>query len=44
MQEGETGSTPKLIQLFHHGFKGSDHEHPDTLCSQMAEDRLVSCS
>jgi hypothetical protein len=44
MQETETGSAPKPIQLFRQGYKGSDPEHPDTLCSQVAEDRLVSCS
>jgi hypothetical protein len=25
-------------------YKGLDPEHPDALCSQVAEDRLVSCS
>jgi hypothetical protein len=44
MQEAETGSAPKPIQLFHHGFKELDPEHPDALCSQVAEDRLVSYS
>jgi hypothetical protein len=44
MQEIETGSSPKPIQLFHQGYKGSELEHPDALCSQVAEDRLISCS
>jgi hypothetical protein len=44
MQEIEIGSAPKPIQLFHQGYKGSDPEHRDTLCSQVAEDQLVSCS
>jgi hypothetical protein len=44
MQEIETGYAPKPIQLFLQGYKGSDPEHPNALCSQVAEDRLVSCS
>jgi hypothetical protein len=44
MQEVETGSAPKPIQLFHQEFKGLDPENPDALCSQVTEDRLVSCS
>jgi hypothetical protein len=44
MQEAETGSLPKRIDLFHQGCKGSDPESNDALCSQVAEDRLVSCS
>jgi hypothetical protein len=44
MQEAETGSAPKLIQLFRQGFKRSDPEHPDALCSQVAKDQLVSYS
>jgi hypothetical protein len=44
MQEAVTSSAPKPIQLYHQGYKGSDPENPDALCSQVAEDRLVSCS
>jgi hypothetical protein len=44
MQKIETGSAPKPIELFRQGYKGLDPEHPDALCSQVAEDRLVSCS
>jgi hypothetical protein len=44
MQEAEISFTPKPIQLFHQGFKRSDPEHPNALCSQVAEDRLVSYS
>jgi hypothetical protein len=44
MQEIKTSSAPKPIQLFRQGYKGSYPEHPDALCSQVAEDRLVSCS
>jgi hypothetical protein len=44
MQESETGSTPKPIQLFRQGYNGSDPKHPDALCSHLAENRLVSCS
>jgi hypothetical protein len=44
MQESETGSAPRPIQQFHQRYKGSDREHPNTLCSQVAEDQLVSCS
>jgi hypothetical protein len=43
MQEAETSSLPKPIDLFHQGYKGSDPENNDALCSQVAEDRLVSC-
>jgi hypothetical protein len=42
MQEAETGSLPKPIALFHQGYKGSDPKNTDTLCSQVAEDQLVS--
>jgi hypothetical protein len=38
MQEVETGSLPKPIHMFHQGYKGSDPENPDALCSQVAED------
>jgi hypothetical protein len=44
MQEAVTGSAPKPIQLYHQGYKGSDPENPDALCSQVAKDRLISCS
>jgi hypothetical protein len=44
MQEAETGSVPKPIQLYRQGYKGSNPKNPDALYSQMAEDRLVSCS
>jgi hypothetical protein len=44
MQESETGSAPKPIQLFHEEYKGLDPKNSDALCSQVAEDRLVSCS
>jgi hypothetical protein len=44
MQEAETGSLPKLIHQFCQGYKGLDPKIPDALCSQVAEDRLVSCS
>jgi hypothetical protein len=44
MQEVVTDSTPKTIQLYRQGYKGSDPENPDALCSQVAEDRLVSYS
>jgi hypothetical protein len=36
-------AAPIPIQLFHQWYKGSDPENPDTMCSQVAEDRLVSC-
>jgi hypothetical protein len=38
------GPAPKSIQLYRQEYKGSDPESPNTLCSQMAEDRFVSCS
>jgi hypothetical protein len=38
MQEAVTGSTPKPIQLYRQGYKGSDPENSDALCSQVAED------
>jgi hypothetical protein len=38
MLEAKTGSLPKPIALFHQGYKGSDPENLDTLCSQVAED------
>jgi hypothetical protein len=44
MQEAETGSLPKPIALFCQGYKGLDLENTDALCSQVAKDRLVSCS
>jgi hypothetical protein len=44
MQEAETGSLPKPIHLFRQGYKGSGPENPDAMYSQVAEDRLVSCS
>jgi hypothetical protein len=44
MQEAVTGSGPKPIQLYRQGYKGSDPENPDGMCSQVAEDRLVSYS
>jgi hypothetical protein len=44
MQEVVTGSAPKPIQLYRRGYKGSDPENPDALCSLVVEDRLVSCS
>ena len=44
MQQAETSSLPKPIDLFRQGYKGSDPQNPDTLCSQVAEDRLVNCS
>jgi hypothetical protein len=44
MQEAETDSLPKPIALFCQGYKGSDPENPNALCSQVARDRLVSCS
>jgi hypothetical protein len=44
MQEAETGSLPKPIDLFRQGYKGSDPQNPDALCSQVVEDRMVSCS
>jgi hypothetical protein len=44
MQKAVTGSTPKPIQQYRQGYKGLDPENPDTLCSQVAKDRLVSCS
>jgi hypothetical protein len=44
MLESETDSLPKPIELFCQGFEGSDPKHPDTLCSQVVEDRLVSYS
>jgi hypothetical protein len=44
MQEAVIDSAPKPIQLYHQGYKGLDPENPDTLCSQVAEDRLVSYS
>jgi hypothetical protein len=44
MQEAEIGSLPKPIHLFHQGYKGLDPENSHALCSQVAEDRLVSCS
>jgi hypothetical protein len=43
MQEAETVSLAKPIDLFHQGYKGSDPQNHDDLCSQLAEDRLVSC-
>jgi hypothetical protein len=44
MQEAETGSLPRPIHLYRQGYKGLDPKNPDALCSQVAEDRLVSCS
>jgi hypothetical protein len=44
MQETEIGSLPKHIHLFHQGYKDLDPENRDALCSQVVEDRLVSCS
>jgi hypothetical protein len=44
MQEAVTDSGPKPIQLYRQGYKGSDPENPDAMCSQVAEDRLVSYS
>jgi hypothetical protein len=44
MQKVVIGSAPKPIQLYHQGYKGSDPENPDALCSQVVEDRLVSYS
>jgi hypothetical protein len=44
MQETEIGFTPKPIELFRQGYKGSDPEHPDALCSQVTEDQLVTYS
>jgi hypothetical protein len=44
MQEAKTDSLPKPIHLFCQGYKGSDPENLDALCSQVAEDRLVNCS
>jgi hypothetical protein len=44
MQEAEIGSVPRPIHLYRQGYKGSDPENPDALCSQVAEDQLVSCS
>jgi hypothetical protein len=44
MQEIVTVSAPKPIQLYRQGYKGLDPENPDALCSQVAKDRLVSCS
>jgi hypothetical protein len=44
MQEYETGFAPRPIQLFRQGYKGSDPEHHDTMCSHVAKDQLVSCS
>jgi hypothetical protein len=35
MQEAEIDLTPRPIQLFHQGYKGSDPEHPDTLFHQL---------
>jgi hypothetical protein len=40
MQESETGSTPRPIQLFRRGYKGSNPEHPNAMCSQVAEDPI----
>jgi hypothetical protein len=37
-------SIPKPIQLYRQGYKGSDPENPDALCSQVAGDQLVSYS
>jgi hypothetical protein len=44
MYEAVIGSAPRPIQLFHQGYKGSDPENHDALCSQVVEDQLVSCS
>jgi hypothetical protein len=44
MHEAGTGSARIPIDLYHWGYKGSDPEEPDALCSQVAKDRLVSCS
>jgi hypothetical protein len=44
MQKAITGFASKPIQLYHQGYKGSDPENPDALCSQVAEELLVSCS
>jgi hypothetical protein len=44
MQKAVIGSAPKPIQLYRQGHKGSDPENPDAMCSQVTEDRLVSCS
>jgi hypothetical protein len=44
MQEAGTGSARIPIDLYYQGYKGSDPEEPDTLCSQVAKDQLVSCS
>jgi hypothetical protein len=44
MQQAETGSLPNHIHLLRQGYKGSDPKNADAVCSQVAEDRLVSCS
>jgi hypothetical protein len=41
MQQAVIGSAPKPIQLYRQGYKGSDPENPDALCSQVTENRLV---
>jgi hypothetical protein len=38
------GSAPKPIQLYGQGYKGSNLENLDALCSHVVEDPLVSCS
>jgi hypothetical protein len=44
MQEAETGSLPRPIHLYRQGYKGSDLENLDAMCSQVATNQLVSCS
>jgi hypothetical protein len=44
MQKAETDSLPRPIHLYRQGYKESDPENSDALCSQVAADRLVSCS
>jgi hypothetical protein len=44
MKKAETSFAPVPIDLYHWGYKVSDPEEPDALCSQVAEDRLVNCS
>jgi hypothetical protein len=38
MHKAETSSLPKPIDLFCQGYKGSDPQNPDAMCSQVVED------
>jgi hypothetical protein len=44
MQEAEIGSLPRPTHLYRQGYKGSNPENPDALCSQVATNWLVSYS